>query len=113
MEPRDKCFDTLVILQWNCRGFKDRAGELQQHIIDALETKPDVTALQQQNSKPKLPGYIIYYLRRPVATSHGNVGPKQHSCYATSLNITPQRRREHTLASYVATEQAARKTFVY
>lgn len=50
-----------VILQWNCRGYGKKRGNLQQYINHREgEDKPDVVALQEPRRLAKLSGYKSY-----------------------------------------------------
>lgn len=48
----------FLIWQWNCRGYRRKRGNLQQHLLSmGLEGAPDVIALQETNGQAKLPGF--------------------------------------------------------
>lgn len=51
---------TYRIWQWNCRGFKNKRGNLQQYINLLTPNNPDVIALQETNGQAKLPGFSPY-----------------------------------------------------
>lgn len=82
---------TTIIYQWNCRGIKNKLGELSLH-IENLEQKPDVIALQETNDRPKLAGYITYTDPSEKSTAilvRSNIAATQH--------VTAQRGCEHVL----------------
>lgn len=79
MRPRTERAETTTILQWNCRGFKDKAGELQQY-IQTLEVKSDVIALEETNfilpntrsCAPSAANYPLSTIRPQGATKFTN-----------------------------------------
>lgn len=54
MAPRDP--PQLVVWQWNCRGFRQKRGSLQQYVATSTNP-PDVILLQEPNCTPSLSGY--------------------------------------------------------
>lgn len=52
-----KLTENTTILQWNCRGFRDKAGELQQY-VDSLDSNPDILVIQETYTRPKLLGFV-------------------------------------------------------
>ncbi|KAH7959685.1 hypothetical protein HPB49_013042 [Dermacentor silvarum] len=80
-----------MILQWNCRDFRNKAGELKQH-VGSLENKPDVIVLQEINQRPRFPGYVTYV----DPTEKGTAALIRNSIAATQ-HLTAQRGCEHTL----------------
>lgn len=82
---------TTIIYQWNCRGIKNKLGELSLH-IENLEQKPDVIALQETNDRPKLAGYITY-----TDPSEKSTAILVRSNIAATQQVTAQRGCEHVL----------------
>lgn len=56
MAPRPQ---EIKVWQWNCRGYKNKRGNLQLH-IQQLSEKPDVIALQEASRPIKLTGYTPF-----------------------------------------------------
>lgn len=56
MAPRPQ---EIKVWQWNCRGYKNKRGNLQLH-IQQLSEKPDVIALQEASHPIKLTGYTPF-----------------------------------------------------
>lgn len=91
MAPSNRSGNTTTIIQWNCRGIKEKVGELQQFIA-TLDPQPDIIALQEVNSRTHLPGYVTYTDPTGKATAtlvRKNVAATQH--------LTSQKGCEHTL----------------
>ncbi|KAH7974247.1 hypothetical protein HPB49_012727 [Dermacentor silvarum] len=80
-----------MILQWNCRDFRNKAGELQQQ-VDSLENKPDVIVLQEINQRTRFPGYVTYVDRTEKGTA-----ALVRNCIAATQHLTAQLGYEHTL----------------
>lgn len=93
--PNDRT-NTTVVLQWNCRGIKDKHGSLQQYVT-SLDPQPDIIALQETNSKPRLPGYITYADPTEKSTAILVKG-----CVAAIQHLTPQKDCEHTLVEILS-----------
>lgn len=62
MDPRPNIkSNSFIIWQWNCRGFRKKRGNLQQHIINVgRDGAPDVITLQETNGIAKLAGYKYF-----------------------------------------------------
>lgn len=87
--------DSTTLLQWNCRGIKDKSAALQQY-LGTLSPPPDIIAVQETNGPTKLPGYVTYTdpSGRSTATLiKSNIAALQH--------LTPQRECEHTLVELI------------
>lgn len=83
--------ETTLLYQWNCRGIRNKAAELQLH-IDGHDQEPDVIALQETHGSPRLPGYVSYTDQTEGGTAilvRNNVAATQH--------LTAQQGCEHTL----------------
>lgn len=53
--------DELIVLQWNCRGFRRKRAHLEQYIkIDHLDAIPDVICLQETGVFARLQNYKSY-----------------------------------------------------
>lgn len=55
MAPRQQ----IEVWQWNCRGFRQKRGNLQLHVQN-LDSKPDIIALQEASGSVKLPGFKAF-----------------------------------------------------
>lgn len=58
--------NTLSVLQWNCRGFRQKQGELHSW-IEKLKIRPDIIALQEPGKNPKLYGYTTHQVSPTTA----------------------------------------------
>lgn len=56
----------LSLVQWNCRGFKNKRNALHQWIL-SLPRKPDILLLQETGKQPTLPGYNTFQTRDQLA----------------------------------------------
>lgn len=56
----------LSLIQWNCRGFKNKRNALHQWIQN-LPRKPDILLLQETGKHPTLPGYSTFQTRDQFA----------------------------------------------
>lgn len=90
-KTKGKQKETATLLQWNCRGIRNKIGELQLY-LDNLEQKPDVIALQETNGRIKLAGYITY-----TDPSEKGTATLVRSNVAATQHVTAQRGCEHTL----------------
>lgn len=91
MASSNRLENTATIIQWKCRGIKEKVGELQQFVA-TLDPQPDIIALQEVNSRARLPGYVTYTDPTGKATAtlvRKNVAATQH--------LTSQKGCEHTL----------------
>ncbi|XP_077548311.1 uncharacterized protein LOC144161527 [Haemaphysalis longicornis] len=83
--------EKLSAIDARFEALEGQEAELLLH-IDGLEHKPDVIALQETNSKPRLPGYVTYTDPTEEGTAvlvRSNVAATQH--------VTAQGGCEHTL----------------
>ena len=108
---------TLTVFQWNCRGYRNKRGHLQQHTQHIQnhaqdgECTPDIIVLQETNSPAKLPGYVSYNQKTDLSVSaqchtailvHQNLTAIQHEIEGTSIHhtlveIVPKRRGDKPL----------------
>lgn len=90
-KTKGKQKETSTLLQWNCRGIRNKKGELQLY-VDILDQKRDVIALQKTNGRVKLEGYVTY-----TDPSEKGTAILVRSNMAATQHVTAQRGCEHTL----------------
>lgn len=88
--------NATVVLQWNCRGIKDKQGVLQQY-VSSLDPQPEIIALQETNSNPCLPGYITYADPTKKSTAILVKG-----CVAAAQHLTQQKDCAHTFVEILS-----------
>lgn len=84
----------IVIWQWNCRGFKNKKGDLQQHIANQQDP-PDVIAIQESTVVATLPGYftqttqegrdVCTLIKKNITAIHHQISINPHDCVLTEL----------------------------
>lgn len=87
---------STTLLQWNCRGLKQKAASLTQ-FLTTLDSKPAVIALQETNSHMKLPGYVAY-----GSSDNYSTLTLIRSTISAVNHVTPQRGCNHVLTELLS-----------
>lgn len=107
MTQRNNNQDATAVIQWNCRGIRDKMGALQQY-LETLNPQPEIIALQETNGPARLPGFITYADPSGKSTAilvKGSIAAVQH--------LTSQKGCEHTLVEIIPRTTKNAKNYLY